>query len=658
VRLIKGYPYYPNLILYFGGIMKYLIPFIFVAFIHSTIINIPGDYFTIQEGIDNSVNGDTILVSAGTYFENINFNGKNISIIGENRETTMIDGEQNGTVVTFQSGENSSAVLSRFTITNGLASLFGGGIMCNNNSNPTLDKLTIANNSAEWGGGIYFGNSSPVLKNSKIINNSADWNAGGIYATGGFDVHLTDLIISENFAYNDGGGILAGSCAELNIVNTLISDNTAQLGSGGGITFGDISPILTNVTFTNNVAIDGGAILIYQDSAPILINSILWSNYPNEISFRSDHDPSEITISYCDIQGGEEGLTTYNNGIVFWENGNIDVDPQFVAPDNGLYTLQYSSPCIDTGNPDFDNDGISWENDPNDQDPDSTRMDMGAYYFNQDAGCTDDTAFNYNENAESDDGSCIYYGDVNQDGDIDVVDVIAMIGFVLDTLTPTPDQILIGDLFSDGEINILDVVSVIDIILLDDVLRDSNPIARATLIQNQNLLSLSKIGSVAGIQIEYDGDFSFESLLPEGWIMEKSEVKILIISLDGSELSGEDLFNYSGKLDIKSCMVVDWSLNKIQADIKTIPNHFSLNPAYPNPFNPTTTIEFTIPYSSNVVIKVFDINGNEVAELVNGIIPEGNHMVEWDARGLSSGLYFVKLTSGDYLGTRKLILLK
>jgi uncharacterized protein (TIGR02145 family) len=282
-------------------------------------------------------------------------------------------------------------------------------------------------------------------------------------------------------------------------------------------------------------------------------------------------------------------------------------------------------------------------------DPDAI-VDDGSCLYGE-AGCMDEIAYNFNENAEWNDGSCIYYGDINADGNIDVVDVIDMVGFVLEFVEPTPEEILLGDLYPDGQINIYDIVGVVSIIMSDSLL-DTLPLTEVTLIQEHHSLKFSKTGSIAGIRIEYEGEF--ESSL-EGWMIEKNENTILMISLDGSDI--ETLY-YSGDLKINSCSVVDWELNKIHAEVIVIPDQFSLKPAFPNPFNPVTTFSYDIPYDAYVVIKAFDVKGNEVAELVNGMIEEGNHKVIWDASKLSSGMYFVRMTSGDYKGVQKIIYLK
>ena len=95
-----------------------------------------------------------------------------------------------------------------------------------------------------------------------------------------------------------------------------------------------------------------------------------------------------------------------------------------------------------------------------------------------------------------------------------------------------------------------------------------------------------------------------------------------------------------------------------EEQIDAIPTEFSLSNNFPNPFNPSTKIKYSIPQSSKVVIKVFDILGNEIETLVNEDKPGGTYEVTWYAENLPSGVYFYQLKAGTYVQTRKMLLLK
>ena len=132
----------------------------------AAIIYVPDDYPTIQGAIDAAVNGDAIIVRAGTYVENIDFVGKAINLKSQSGpDDTIIDGNQAGSVVTFQNGEVLDSVLDGFTVKNG-ASSSGGGIHCYFSS-PTVMNNTISENTDIFlvgeGGGLYCDNSSPII---------------------------------------------------------------------------------------------------------------------------------------------------------------------------------------------------------------------------------------------------------------------------------------------------------------------------------------------------------------------------------------------------------------------------------------------------------------------------------------------------------------
>jgi len=89
-----------------------------------------------------------------------------------------------------------------------------------------------------------------------------------------------------------------------------------------------------------------------------------------------------------------------------------------------------------------------------------------------------------------------------------------------------------------------------------------------------------------------------------------------------------------------------------------IPDNFSLKQNYPNPFNPSTVISYSIPKSGLVTLKVYDVIGKEVASLINEVKTSGSYEYQFNGSGLSSGVYFYRLESGNFSDIKKMFLLK
>ena len=238
------------------------------TYLYSTIINVPEDQPTIQEGINVAVDTDTVLVQPDTYIENINYNGKNITVASlflTTQDTTyisqtVIDGNQNGAVVTFENGENSYARLVGFVIINGNGKSFsfydpyygiywteykGGGIYIDESS-PSLMSLTVTNNWANSGGSIYSKNSQFSLSNSIINNNYAERQSTWYFSFGGFGGGIVN--ISSNSSY----------------ANVQVLNNTANY-YGGGFNITNSNPQFNNVIIENNSSTVGGGDYTVRD---------------------------------------------------------------------------------------------------------------------------------------------------------------------------------------------------------------------------------------------------------------------------------------------------------------------------------------------------------------------------------------------------------
>ena len=114
-----------------------------------------------------------------------------------------------------------------------------------------------------------------------------------------------------------------------------------------------------------------------------------------------------------------------------------------------------------------------------------------------------------------------------------------------------------------------------------------------------------------------------------------------------------------GQLTLDS-EVNQWILRKSKS---TIPNIFALHPAYPNPFNPVTTLRYDLPEQTQITLTIYDLMGREVTQIVNTTKEPGLKSVQWDAtdsfgKPVSAGVYLYQIRAGEFVQTRKMVLLK
>ena len=336
--------------------------------LHAKTLNVPSAaYPTIQSGVDAASDGDTVLVSDGTYTgdgnRDIDFHGKSLTVTSQNGPNKTIidcggyktaDDSSNHRGFYIHSNEK-TATIGGFTVKNGYEdyisgtpdSGYGGGVCIKANTKNTsgtiiLTNCTVSGNNAfNSGGGVYnhnFGSGTITLTNCTVSGNNALLIDGGIS-------NITDV---------DG---------TITLANCTISGNTAHFFGGvenGNLGTGTIT--LTNCTVSGNTSKDGGGVYNSdsRDGASRLINTIVYKNTGGEVTNDADSTWS-ATANNCDIQGRYSGT------------GNIDVNPQFANASKGDFHLKPGSPCSGAGTsvgaPATDKDGTPRPNPPS----------MGAY---------------------------------------------------------------------------------------------------------------------------------------------------------------------------------------------------------------------------------------------------------------------------------------
>ena len=243
-----------------------------------------GDAPTVQVGLDMCAAGDTVLVAAGTYYENLTWPAvDSIVLMSESgAELTVIDGRSSGRVITIATELDETTNISSFTIQHGHVPGHGGGILCMALASPTIAGNIITNNTItgndHGGAGIACDNASPTIIDNTITNNTiisgTSTTGGGIGCVNNASPLISNNIISDNNGYVSGGGIGWSGNSAPTITGNLIKNNVAWAAGGGIYVHWDGFGLITDNTFTGNSSGVGGGIYLRLTEITIDNNTI------------------------------------------------------------------------------------------------------------------------------------------------------------------------------------------------------------------------------------------------------------------------------------------------------------------------------------------------------------------------------------------------
>jgi len=682
---------------------------------YANILNVPGEYSTIQSAINAANTGDTVLVAPGTYTENINFLGKNILVTSnymfeENTSfitSTIIDGSQpdhpdTASCVLIISGEDSSAVLQGFTLTGGKGTKWvdehGAGTYVE-------------------GGGILITLSSPTIKNNLIINNEAINSPTGTTSAGGGAIRcgdgspriLNNVILNNKGMY--GGGIVLNYCSDALLSNNIITANLVYQAIPGKPTFGgggvwiyeslpgnNLPNIIENNTITSNSSNDiGGGIRIWSANATVR-NNIVWNNFQNGET-QIQVSGSSTIIEYNDVENGIDGI------------GNINLHPSFA--DSSFY-LNNDSPCIDSGDPDLQ------YNDP--EDPNSPgnalwpslgtiRNDIGAYggpmrylfsNFSSAKLYIPSNEYDFGLALPGDsitisipvanNGSAVLQIDSAQillnSADIYIQNSFPMTIHPIQnedmTLTWTPQ---VNEILTDTLLiyhNDPDLINPYKILLTGDSFPNALISFNATMIDFGDIdVNTPRIDTTLNIynqgtaqdsiytSIFYevvDPDSALE-LTPSAFIVAPRDSVGITFTIYPMRINRTGFNIYQPRIIVDSRFSIGTThfektmkfhlVGTVGIEEETgINSSFDLSQNYPNPFNPSTTIKFSIPVAGLVKLNIYNVLGEKVGTLLNSYLDSGLHEIIFNAENLPSGIYIYTLTAGKFSQNRKMILLK
>jgi len=581
--------------------------------------------------------------------------------------------------------------ITHCTLRNNIALIMGGGIYVDGSPTgpfPQISYCTIVNNSSlnSLGGGIYINAGSFNITDCIISGNTAGQAGGGLYIQSGATdtVNISNCIISDDSSSGYGGGIYVAdgytfidkctitgnkagwtggglySGGDLSLTNSTVQGNISwggtvnyEIGGGGFIayksTFVDSCIIAGNISHTGSYPSYGGGFLLSQVNSAEITNSKILNNSA-DIAGGMMFYANNVTLAYCEISNNQALLGAFGGAQIVSDNSSIDHCTVSGNVGGGLFI---------NNDADISNSIFSWNSDNALGISVSTTITYSDFFANEhDLSVTIPPGFGVLDTTNVNGDSCdVYYN-------------IFLNPLFADTTNddfhltwanwPTPDStkspcIDAGDpsspLDPDGTITDMGAFS------FDQSVPVELVSFSAEVIEGNVTLKWITATEKNNSGFEIQRKFNYTDWEKIGFVEghgTTTEINKYSYTDNLNGINGNSITYRLKQIDFNgSC---EYS-NEVLVS-KILPVKFALEQNYPNPFNPSTKIKYSVPQLSNVVIKVYDILGNEITTLVNEESPAGEFEVEFGASTLPSGIYFYRLLAGDFVETKKMVLMK
>ena len=445
-----------------------------------------------------------------------------------------------------------------------------------------------------------------------------------------------------------GGGIFCWS-AILNLYHSTIAQNTA-----------------TNSDWS------GGGLASHYVTEPNIINSLFYGNIPNSI--KNGYLQTPVLVSYSLTQEAWVG------------QGNlVGLDPLFMSPYNEDFNLQLNSPCIDAGTADLDQDGTDDITDYLGAAPDmgaSETLNFGLTNFVLESSFVTPVSGSMSISAD-------IFGEIVADqvtakikdvttGELSEIALTESAGTWSGSWVPQSESFFSVDMemsntdesMSYESVALFTSVGPLNINVSGDLSVEQNEVAilefsiennsQSQTVPNLSLSFLAEsqecIQNMSGSTFQFDDLASGES---------SDSYNIIVATNDNCGAGTSIVIN----ANIASGGAVYWedsfalTMEALNISQDNIPARYSLGEAYPNPFNPATTISYEIPNDEYVSVDIYNLMGGHIRSLVNMNQNPGYKTIEWNATNdngqpVSAGMYIYTIQAGSFMDTKKMVLLK